>query len=200
MSVATWESNVRCHQQTDLRASRRVSALLVCDTDGWSAIGRWCYFGVVVGLATLMGCGHPPPDGQMSENTTGAGEAVVSSPTDETARAAFSTQTAPLGPTARQTLPRPGEKLGPLDAGLSPTDQDEARPGEPLVVPTWMATALASPDVAVRLHALDRWALQGQTGSVDPLMLALTDPDKRVQARALAFIEEDWAQAHAEEE
>lgn len=200
MSVATGESNVLCHPQTDLGERRRVSTLPACDMDRWSAVGGWRYVGVVVGLAALMGCGHPPPDGQVSGNTTRAGEAVVSSPMDETVRAAFSTQAAPLGPSARQTITTPGGKSGPLDAGLSPVDHDEARPAAPLVVPAWMATALASPDVAVRLQALERWVQQGQTGSVDPLMLALTDPDNRVQARALALIEEDWARAHADEE
>jgi hypothetical protein len=63
-----------------------------------------------------------------------------------------------------------------------------------------MAKELGSPDVQVRLQALDRWVQQGQSGSVDPLMLALTDPDERVQARALALIVEDWARTQAEEE
>jgi HEAT repeat protein len=62
-----------------------------------------------------------------------------------------------------------------------------------------MAKELDSPDVQVRLQALDRWVQQEHTGSVDPLMLALTDPDERVQARALALIEEDWVRAQVEE-
>lgn len=162
-------------------------------------MGRWYYFGVVVGLAAVMGCGGPPQDGQVWRNTTGTGEAVVSSPTDDTAREVLPTQTAPLGQTARQVL-TPGVEPMPLDSGLSPADQDEARPDEPLVVPAWMAKQLDSPDVYVRLQALDRWAQQGQPGSVDPLMLALTDPDKRVQARALTLIEEDWSRSQATEE
>jgi HEAT repeat protein len=66
-------------------------------------------------------------------------------------------------------------------------------------VPDWIATALKSPDVHVRLHALDRWVQQGRTGSVDPLMHALNDRDERVQARALALIEQDWVRAQAAE-
>jgi hypothetical protein len=66
-------------------------------------------------------------------------------------------------------------------------------------VPDWIATALKSPDVHVRLHALDRWVHQGRTGSVDPLMQALNDRDERVQARALALIEQDWVRAQAAE-
>ncbi len=70
-----------------------------------------------------------------------------------------------------------------------------ARPDEPLVVPEWIATGLASPDVHVRLHVLDRWVQQDRTGSVDPLMLALNDPNERVRTRALQLIEQDWAKA-----
>ena len=159
---------------------------------------RWHGYGVVVGVAALMACGHPPPDGQVSGNTTGAAEAVVSSPTDETAREVLSTQTGPLGPTARPGG-TPGAKPVSLTPGLSPAAHDEARPAAPLVVPAWMAKELASPDVAVRLQALDRWGQQGRTGSVDPLMLALNDPDERVWTRALALIEQDWAREQAAE-
>ena len=60
------------------------------------------------------------------------------------------------------------------------------------VVPAWMAKELDSPDVRVRLRALDRWAQQGRRGSVDPLMLALNDADEQVRARALQLIEQDW--------
>ena len=62
-----------------------------------------------------------------------------------------------------------------------------------------MATALKSPDVHVRLHALDRWVQHAPAGSVDPLLLAMEDEDERVQARALALIEQDWVRAQAEE-
>jgi hypothetical protein len=86
-----------------------------------------------------------------------------------------------------------------LASGLTPADHGEARPAEPLVVPDWMAKDLASSDVHVRLDALDRWVQQGRTGAVDPLLLALHDPDERVQARALALIEQDWVRAQAAE-
>ena len=74
-----------------------------------------------------------------------------------------------------------------------------ARSAEPLVVPAWMANDLDSPDVRVRLKALDRWGQQAPTGSVDPLILALEDEDKRVQARALELIEQDWVRAQVGE-
>ena len=64
-------------------------------------------------------------------------------------------------------------------------------------MPAWMATALNSPDVQVRLHALDRWVQDAPVGSVGPLLRAMEDEDKRVQARALALIEQDWVRAQA---
>ena len=60
------------------------------------------------------------------------------------------------------------------------------------VAPDRIATALQSPDVQVRLRALDAWVQQGRTGSVDPVMLALKDPDERVRTWALQLIEQDW--------
>ena len=87
----------------------------------------------------------------------------------------------------------------PLPSALTHVDHGEAPPAEPLVVPAWMATALKSPDVHVRLHALDRWVQHAPAGSVDPLLLAMEDEDERVQARALALIEQDWVRAQAEE-
>jgi HEAT repeat protein len=65
-----------------------------------------------------------------------------------------------------------------------------------------MAKQLDSPDVRVRLQALDRWGQQAPTESVDLLLLALEDEDERVQARALALIEQDerdWGRAQATE-
>ena len=62
----------------------------------------------------------------------------------------------------------------------------------PLVVPDWIATALQSPNVQVRLRALDAWVQQGRTGSVDLLMFAFNDPDERVRTWALQLIEQDW--------
>ena len=60
------------------------------------------------------------------------------------------------------------------------------------VAPDRIARALQSPDVQVRLRALDAWVQQGRTGSVDPVMLALNDPDEHVRTWALQLIEQDW--------
>ena len=77
--------------------------------------------------------------------------------------------------------------------GCSPDPSGEpGAPPSPVVVPDCIATALRSPDVQVRLQALDAWIQEGRTGSVDALMLALNDPDERVRTWALQLIERDW--------
>jgi hypothetical protein len=80
----------------------------------------------------------------------------------------------------------------PVAVGSPVSSLSAAPPPPPLVVPDWIATALQSPDVQVRLRALDAWVQQGRTGSVDPLMLAFNDPDERVRTWALQLIEQDW--------
>ena len=62
-----------------------------------------------------------------------------------------------------------------------------------LVVPEWMAPKLNSPNVRVRLRALETWAQSAPPGAVDPLILAFEDKDERVRARAQQLIEQDWA-------
>ena len=64
---------------------------------------------------------------------------------------------------------------------------------EHLILPEWIATALKSPDVRVRLLALDRWAQQGPTAPLDPLVVALDDKDDKVREKAMAIIEQHWA-------
>lgn len=59
-----------------------------------------------------------------------------------------------------------------------------------------MAKDLASPDVQVRLKAAETWGQQRQS-RIDPLMLALNDPDERVRARALELLEQDWVYEQA---
>ena len=56
-----------------------------------------------------------------------------------------------------------------------------------------MAKELNSPDVGVRLRALETWVQSAPPGAVDPLILAYKDKDERVRARAMELIEEDWA-------
>jgi HEAT repeat protein len=80
----------------------------------------------------------------------------------------------------------------PVAVGSPVSSLSAAPPPPPLVVPDRIATALQSPDVQVRLGALDAWVQRGRTGSVDLLMLAFNDPDERVRTWALQLIEKDW--------
>ena len=64
---------------------------------------------------------------------------------------------------------------------------------EGLVVPESMVKKLNSPNVLVRLRALEAWAREAPPGAVDPYILAFEDKDERVRARAQQLIEQDWA-------
>ena len=138
----------------------------------------------VMVLAGPSGCGPAAP----SDSANGDSRAALAGPSPS--------QQAPVSgstSTTQAASPRP------LVSYLAPAVHDEARPAEPLVVPAWIATALNSPDVHVRLQALDRWGQQAPARSVDPLLLAMEDEDERVQARALALIEQDWIRGQADE-
>lgn len=73
-----------------------------------------------------------------------------------------------------------------------PAGQGSVASSPPLMVPDWIMTALQSPDAQMRLRALDAWVQEGGTGLVDPVMLALNDPDEGVRTWALQLIEKDW--------
>lgn len=87
----------------------------------------------------------------------------------------------------------PASSPAPLASSHSPDGHVQARPAEPLVGSDWMSTALASPDVRVRLWALDHWEQHAPTGSIDPLIEALDDEDEDVQEKASEIIERYWA-------
>lgn len=70
---------------------------------------------------------------------------------------------------------------------------ETGHPADGLVVPEWMAQKLNSPNVRVRLQALETWAQSAPPGAVDPLRVAFEDPDERVRALAQQLIEQDWA-------
>jgi HEAT repeat protein len=55
-----------------------------------------------------------------------------------------------------------------------------------------MAQSLASPEVQVRLKALDLWAQQGPEAPLDPLVVALDDEDEQVRAKAMELFERAW--------
>jgi HEAT repeat protein len=69
-----------------------------------------------------------------------------------------------------------------------------------LVLPELIAKELESPDVSVRLSALDRWAQQGPKASLDPLVVALDDEDEAVRAKALAIVEHQLTIEQEQEE
>lgn len=92
---------------------------------------------------------------------------------------------------------RPAEGQSPPVAVPGLGTEEPRAPGplpDHLEMPDWMATALASPDVRVRRHALDQWAQQGPTALLDPLVVALEDEDEQVRAKAMELIEQNWAQ------
>ncbi|TKB62443.1 MAG: hypothetical protein E8D49_01685 [Nitrospira sp.] len=60
-------------------------------------------------------------------------------------------------------------------------------------MPELMAQKLNSPNVRVRLRALDTWANEAPPGAVDPFVLAFEDTDERVSARAQQLIEQGMA-------
>jgi len=68
-----------------------------------------------------------------------------------------------------------------------------------LVVPEAMVQKLNSPNVRVRLRALEAWAQTAPPGAVDPFILAFEDKDERVRVRAQQLIEQDWARRPDEE-
>jgi len=137
-------------------------------------------------LAGLSACGPAPSDQAPSrESHASLGGPSESPPVSQ------NSPSSPHDPVPLAASP------SPLASGRSPGGPSEARPAEPLGVPAWMANDLDSPDVRVRLQALDRWGQQAPTGAVDPLLLALEDEDEGVQARALELIDQDWVRAQS---
>ena len=108
----------------------------------------------------------------------------------------------PVTPTASPVPPASGNERGSASSEKGtvtggnnpravPIPSNPADSSEPLLVPTWMAKELDSPDVGTRLRALDTWVQSAPPGSVDPLILAYEDKDERVRARAMELIEQD---------
>ena len=94
------------------------------------------------------------------------------------------------------TLPTLASSPAPLVLNLAPVPdvKEELAPmPAQLVLPQWIAQALESPKVPVRLRALDRWAQQGPQAPLDPLVVALDDADAEVRERAMAIIGQYWA-------
>ena len=123
------------------------------------------------------------------------------SPTKASSAAAGGPFNAPAPATAGSS-PTQLAATPPSDSQSRPSLTTEPRPDvtqepvplpEHLVLPEWIAKALDSPDIRVRLRALDRWAQQGPNAPLDPLIVALDDKDDKVQEKAMAIIEQHWA-------
>ena len=96
-------------------------------------------------------------------------------------------------PAPRTDPVTPAASAGALPSIRSPDAHIQAGSGETLIGPDRMSAALRSPDVRVRLWALDHWEQHAPTKSLDPLIEALDDEDEDVQEKASAIIERYWA-------
>jgi len=132
-------------------------------------------------VAGLAGCGPAPTDKTAGQETS----AILGTPSQSpsVSQHASAPHPDPVTPAGSPALSA---------SSRSPDSHVEARPAEPLVGSDWMSAALASPDVRVRLWALDHWEQHAPTGSIDPLIAALDDEDEDVQARASEILDRYW--------
>jgi hypothetical protein len=146
-------------------------------------MAHWHRLGVAVGLTALVGCGSSMPEAPRSGPSTGAADAIVTSPAGAASGAGRPAQDARVQTAAAPATPPPSDAPPPAEQA-----QREARE-------QWVAELRESPDATVRLQALELWAQQpGDT--IDPLTYALVDEDEEVRARA----EELEAQQRTREE
>ena len=147
-------------------------------------------------LVGLSGCGPALSDQASSlEPRASLGGSSKSPPVSQHSP---STHHAPV------TLPAsPAPLAAPRASRGAPIQDQQEAPAplpEQLVLPIWIAQALASPEVPVRLRALDLWAQQGPEAPLDPLVVALDDADDDVRTKAMAIIERHWAVAQEAEQ
>ena len=133
-------------------------------------------------LAGLSGCGPAPSDhAPNSESSASLGAPSEGQPVSQHSP---SVSNNPFTPAAF-----PASNYSP-----APAAQEEPTPlPEYLDLPSWIAQALDSPEVSVRLQALDTWAQQGDQAPLDPLVVALDDDDDDVRTKAMEIIEQQWA-------
>lgn len=143
-------------------------------------------------LAGLIGCGPAASDNAPSlESRASVGGPPPASPVPlASLNGTGSTSgrgTAPGGDNTDQ-----GVSLLFKPAG-TPNDKTDGREKLPVsVMPDPIAKDLDSPDVQMRLQALDRLAKQGITVPLDPLFAALEDENEDVRTRATEIIEWHW--------
>jgi hypothetical protein len=156
-------------------------------------------------LAGLAGCGPASSDNAPNLGPSASvGGPLLSKQGPSPRNDPFTPVASPV-PLALLNGPGAAAGTGTVPGGDSPHAVPvlASEPGHPvdgLVVPEWMAQKLNSPNVRVRLRALETWAQSAPPGAVDPLILAFEDKDERVRARAQQLIEQDWARkAEAEQ-
>jgi len=142
-------------------------------------------------LAGLAGCGPASSDNAPSLES----RARVGGPA---ARGMGPGETTVLPPLSSENGTSVVSGTGTVPGGKSSyavpvLSSETGHPIEGLVVPEWMVQKLNSPNVRVRLKALETWAQSAPPGAVDPLILAFEDKDERVRARAQQLLEQDWA-------
>jgi hypothetical protein len=138
-------------------------------------------------LAGLAGCGPASSENAPSART----DTVASAASSATERPApLASDNGNGSVTEKGKVPvGDSSKAGPTTPSTKPTN-----PMDDLVVPSWIAKDLNSPDAGTRLQALETWVMFAPAGSVDPLIQAyVKNDDDRVRARAMELIEQDWA-------
>jgi hypothetical protein len=165
--------------------------------------------GVYAVLLLLLGCGKPAADdlraskaraqvgfAQSTEKAESGGEARPSSVTTAPRTSVGSPEPSAIPAPVQTTDPQ----LQQRDPPSSPTDEAEpkARPvAEQAQWQAWFAAARDSPDVGLRLHALEQWA-QRPGEAVDPVTYGLVDEDESVRARAQELYQKQLTRDAAE--
>jgi len=164
-----------CQQSKDMRLSRSYLAIFLS----------------LILLAGLAGCGPASSDNAPSLESSASGDGPAARGTGQGGK-----QFVP--PLASDNRTGSASGTGTVPGGENPHGLPvlSSEPGhlvEGLVVPEWMVQKLNSPNVRVRLKALETWAQSAPPGAVDPLILAFEDKDPRVRTRAQQLLEQDWA-------
>lgn len=149
--------------------------------DRWLAVSLWL---------GLTACGSPAPEtpgpvaGSVSTATSTVGKDRAA-----TGRAT-SPRLAPLNPDTINVAPKvPAQQAASTADRRVPDEQTNATQTQRDAWTQWYATVRESPDVTVRLQALEQWAQQPNE-HLDPVTYALVDEDETVRARAQTLYEQ----------
>lgn len=151
--------------------------------DRWLAVGLWL---------GLTACGSPAPEtpGPVTGSTSTATSTVGKD--GAAIGQATSPKLAPLSPDATRAPKATAHQAALATDRLVPDEQTNATQAQRDAWTQWYATARESPEVTVRLQALEQWAQQpqGSSDSLDPVTYALVDEDDTVRARAQTLYEQ----------